>query len=122
MSTQKASTAKDKRLLRCAERYDALKAELQTIGFISQGSVHTQRSTCGNKGCRCHQDPKFRHGPYHHWTRKLRGKTVGRKLAEEELSLYREWIENNRKLQRILRDMRSVSARALALATGKKVL
>lgn len=111
----------DKRLLKYADRYSALKAELQTIGFISQGSVQTQLLACGNMGCRCHQDRKHRHGPYHYWTRKLRGKTVGRKLTDEELSIYREWIDNNRKLQRILREMRSVSARALALTTGKKV-
>lgn len=113
--------AQDKRLLKYTDRYNALKGELQTIGFISQGSVHTQRLACGNPGCRCHKDPKDRHGPYHYWTRKQGGKTVGRKLTDEELSIYREWIDNNRKLQRILREMRSVSARALAFTTGKKV-
>ena len=44
-------------------------------------------------------DPEARHGPYHYWTRKARGKTVGLKLTEEELGLYREWIENNRELE-----------------------
>ena len=34
--------------------------------------------------------------PDHYWTRKARGKTVGLKLTEDELGLYREWIENNR--------------------------
>ena len=38
---------------------------------------------------------------YHYWTRKARGKTVGLKLAEDELGLYREWIENNRELERL---------------------
>lgn len=113
--------AQDKRLLKYSDRYNALKAELQTIGFISQGSLQTQRLACGNPGCRCHQDPKDRHGPYHYWTRKQAGKTVGRKLTDDELSIYREWIDNNRKLQRILREMRRVSARALALTTGTKV-
>jgi len=113
--------AQDKRLLKYSDRYNLLKAELQTLGFISQGSVHTQRLACGNPGCRCHRDPQDRHGPYHYWTRKQGGKTVGRKLTNEELNIYREWIDNNRKLQRILREMRRVSARALALTTGKKV-
>ena len=27
-------------------------------------------------------DPDARHGPYHYWTRKARGKTVGLKLTE----------------------------------------
>ena len=40
---------------------------------------------------------------YHYWTRKARGKTVGLKLTEDELVLYREWIANNRELERIVR-------------------
>ena len=30
-------------LRRYEEQYDALKAELQTLGFVGQGSVHTRR-------------------------------------------------------------------------------
>ena len=58
--------------------------------------------------------------PYHYWTRKARGKTVGLKLTEDELVLYREWIENNRKLERLVKDMRHLSSRALALITGRQ--
>ena len=112
--------ANNKRLLNYAERFNALKAELQAIGFLCQGSVQTRQIACGNAGCRCHKDPKHRHGPYHYWTRKQRGKTVGLKLTEEELTIYREWIQNNRRLERILREMRHVSARALALTAGRR--
>ena len=59
--------AQDQRLLQYLDRYNALKAELQTIGFISQGSVQTRQFACGNSGCRCHRDPKDRHGPYHYY-------------------------------------------------------
>ncbi len=100
-------------LRRYEEQYDALKAELQTLGFMGQGSVHTRRITCGRATCRCHDDPDARHGPYHYWTRKARGKTVGLKLTEDELVLYREWIENNRKLERLVKEMRHLSSCAL---------
>ena len=80
-------------LRRYEEQYDALKAELQTLEFVGQRSVHTRRITCGRATCRCHDDPDARHGPYHYWTRKARGKTVGLKLTEDELVLYREWFE-----------------------------
>ena len=70
------------------------------LGFIGQGSVQTRRIACGSPTCRWHHDPDARHGPYHYWTRKARGKTVGLKLTEDELGLYREWIENNRELER----------------------
>ena len=49
-----------------------------------------------------------------------RGKTVGLNLTEDELVLYREWIENNRKLERLVKDMRHLSSRALALITGRQ--
>ena len=90
------------------------------LGFIGQGSVSTRRITCGRPACRCHSDPEARHGPYHHWTRKARGKTVGLKLTEDELGLYREWIENNRELERLVKEMRRISSRVLALITGRQ--
>ena len=96
------------------------KAELQTLGFIGQGSVSTRRITCGRPACRCYSDPEARHGPYHYWTRKARGKTVGLKLTDEELGLYREWIENNRELERLVKKMRNISSRVLALITGRQ--
>ena len=67
--------------------YDALRAELRTLGFIGQGGVQTRRIPCGRAACRCHRDPDARHGPDHYWTRKA----VGLKLTEDELGgLYRE--------------------------------
>ena len=69
------------------ERYDALKAELQSLGFLFQGSLQTRRIACGKTTCRCYHDPDARHGPYHYWTRKDRGKTVGMRLTEDELVL-----------------------------------
>ena len=111
---------KQKQLLRYKERYAALKAKLQDIGFICRGSTQTRYTLCGKGICRCHEDPAYRHGPYHYWTRKARGKTVGLLLTETELSVYSAWIENHRTLDHILREMRRGSARALALKTGRK--
>ena len=76
------------------ERYDALKAELQSLGFLFQGSLQTRRIVCGKTTCRCYHDPDARHGPYHYWTRKDRGKTVG--------------------------IMRGLSSRVLAFITGRE--
>ena len=110
----------DDAMRRYEEQYDALKAKLQAVGFIGQGSVQTRRIACGSPTCRCHHDPDARHGPYHYWTRKARGKTVGLKLTEDELGLYREWIQNNRELERLVKEMRRISSRVLALITGRQ--
>ena len=114
------SMAHDEAMHRYEEQYDALKAKLQAVGFIGQGSVQTRRIACGSPTCRCHHDPDARHGPYHYWTRKARGKTVGLKLTEDELGLYREWIENNRELERLVEEMRRISSCVLALITGRQ--
>ena len=108
-------------MLQYRNRYEELKTQLQLIGFVSQGSVQTRKLTCGNPDCRCRQNPKDRHGPYHYWTRKRGGKTVGLKLSEDQSACFEEFIENNRRLERILREMRVLSARALALSTGRKI-
>ena len=115
----KMTPARESRLLQFSERYKALKAELQAIGFVCQGTVQTRRTPCGQSTCRCHTDPDSLHGPYTYWTRKKGGKTVGRKLTAEERPLFEEWIQNNRQLEQTLREMRALSARALALLTGK---
>ena len=114
------SMAYDAAMHRYDKQYDGLKAELQTLGFIGQGSISTRRMACGRPACRCHNDPEARHGPYHYCTRKARGKTVGLKLTEDELGLYREWIENNRELERLVKEMRRSSSRVLALITGRQ--
>lgn len=119
MSSSESMTY-DVAMRRYEKQYDGLKAALQTLGFIGQGSVSTRRITCGRPACRCHTDRDARHGPYHYWTRKARGKTVGLKLTEDELVLYREWIANNRELERIVREMRHISSQALALTTGRE--
>ncbi len=45
------------------------------------GSVAERRTTCGAANCRCRTDPTQRHGPYFEYTRKVAGKTTGRRLT-----------------------------------------
>jgi len=104
------------RLERYERSYRALAAqlatELATVGFISQGSVVLRYTSCGNPGCRCQGDPPQRHGPYYQWSRAVAGKTVTRRLGEREAELYRGWIANRRRLERIIAQMEQTSASA----------
>ena len=74
--SQEKVMKKEDRLRQYTERYNTLKAEIQTVGFVSQGSINTRRNQCGKDYCHCHKDPKNLHGPYHYWTRKSAAKTV----------------------------------------------
>ncbi|MGH2697320.1 MAG: DUF6788 family protein [Actinomycetota bacterium] len=93
-------------------KYRALAAEIAEIGFISPGSLVRRETTCGKPGCRCGGDPPRRHGPYYQWSRAVGGKTVSRRLDEREAQLYRDWIANRRRLERIVTEMENLSAAA----------
>ena len=93
-------------------KYRALAAELTEVGFISPGSVVVRETSCGKPGFRCQGDPPQRHGPYYQWSRAIAGKTVSRRLNEPEAELYRQWIANRRRLERIVTEMETLSAAA----------
>ena len=100
------------RLERHETKYRSLKAELDEIGFISPGSLVVRETSCGKPGCRCQGDPPQRHGPYFQWSRTREGRTESRRLDEQEAELYREWIDNRRRLERIVAEMEQVSESA----------
>ena len=100
------------RIERAEEKYRGLAAKLATVGFISPGSLVSRMTLCGKPGCHCQADPPHRHGPYFQWSRAVSGRTVSRRLSEEEAALYREWIDNRRQVEAILAEMYDVSATA----------
>jgi hypothetical protein len=103
------------RLAAYEARYRELASELADIGMIHSGSVARRFTRCGTPSCRCHNDPAQRHGPYYQWTTKVANKTVTRRLSEEEAKIYQQWIANDRKLRKLVTQMRQVAAKALEL-------
>lgn len=93
-------------------RYRTQAAELAQVGFISQGSVVASYTRCGKASCRCAADPDARHGPYWQWTRAVKGRTVGQRLTPSEAALYKQWIANQRSLDRIVSRMQQISRSA----------
>ena len=80
---------------RLHERYEHLKIQLLELGWIAQGSVMPQ--------------------PPRAWrlTRKVHAKTVSVALSEQQAALYKQAIANQRKLEKILRQMRELSKQVL---------
>ena len=70
------------RLAGYQRRYRELAQQLADIGYIASGSVAPRFNRCGKPNCACHADPPRLHGPYWHWTAKVDGKTVNRRLSE----------------------------------------
>jgi hypothetical protein len=107
-----AKATSEERLADYERRYRELAAQLAEIGLISSGSVTHRCTRCATSGCKCDGDPPRPHGPYYQWTAKVNGKTVTRRLSAHEAKLYREWIANDRRMRRLITQMRQVAAKA----------
>jgi hypothetical protein len=94
--------------------YRQLKDRLAGLGFALPGSLTERWTTCGKPGCRC-AGPAQRHGPYIEYTRKLNGKTAGRRLTAQQAEQYRAWIANRRALDQITAGMDELSQQAAQL-------
>ena len=96
-------------LSRLSQDYAQVRAELAEIGYILQGSVTERRIPCGKLACACTTDVSAWHGPYIQWSRRKSGRTVSTYLTQEQAALCREWIENNRKLEKLIGRMLKLS-------------
>jgi hypothetical protein len=101
----------EQRLERLRADYETAKARIAEVGFTCEGSLVERYTTCNNPNCRC-ADPDQRHGPYWQLSWKEGGKTVSKLLSAEDAALYREWIDNRRRLQAALEQMRDLSRQA----------
>ena len=116
-----ASIAKlNDRMQRYIEEYRNLTARLSETGFIWPGHIQRRYLTCGKPNCVCHTDSESRHGPYAYWTSKKNKKTVSRMLRPEEADLLEDWINNRRKLEAVVRQMKSLSQKAADVALQLK--
>lgn len=103
---------RQKTLSRCAEQYNALKVQIEQVGYVMQGSIVRRTKRCAAAGCRCQLGPEYEHGPYYQWTRKIDAKTVTKVLTPAQAHLYQEWIENGRRLRWLIAKMYDISDRA----------
>ena len=80
-------------------RYCQLKRQLTRVGFLSQGSVF--RRAPGQQGSR------------YVWTRKVKAKTVTVALSEQQFRWLRQAVDNQRRLEKIVARMQTLSRQVL---------
>lgn len=90
----------------------AIAAELGQMGFALPGSLVSRTTACGKTGCRCQADPPVLHGPYLTWTRTVDGKTVTRKITQDQHARYRAWFDNARRLRQLVSDLETLTLEA----------
>src|SRR5260370_1086425 len=66
----------------------------------------------GKAGYLCQGDQPVLHGPYLTWTRTVAGKTVTRKISEDQQAHYQAWFDNARRLHQLVTDLETLSLRA----------
>lgn len=95
---------------RLEQQLNDLKKQITSLGRAIPGSIQTAYLRCGKKNCRCQQDEKLRHGPYFLWYRRVNGKTATQSIAEENVHLFRTWIDNREKLEALVQKIVSLGA------------
>jgi hypothetical protein len=93
---------------------DRIAAEIAaTAGYALPGTLTVRSYPCGKHDCRCHADPARWHGPYAEWTRKVNGKTVTRRLTQDQLAAYQPLFDNARKLRALLADLQDLTMQVI---------
>jgi hypothetical protein len=98
---------------RLAAEFAELKKQLVQIGYVCTGSIMALYRKCGKPNCGCQESTGMQHGPYHIWTRKEKGKTVTRSLTEIQARCCSEYIQNFKKMENIIEQMKRISARII---------
>jgi len=106
----------EKKLREYQKKQKKLAAELSDTGFIWHGSIQWRRLTCGKPHCPCRTNPGAKHGPYPYWTSKENNRTVSKLLKPEEVRILEEWVNNRKKMDAVIREMKKLSKSAFTAA------
>lgn len=118
-TTPKPTPNTSQELAAATAEYKHLAARIGALGLIHHGSiVHRHVTSTEAAG---DTEKKTGRSPFYQWSSKINGKTVTRTLNEDEAKLYREWIENDRELRQIIKEMRTASERATSAILHEKV-
>ncbi|MDP2843845.1 MAG: hypothetical protein Q8O06_09460 [Acetobacterium sp.] len=109
---------KRKNLEKMAESMGKLKDGLMRTGLILQGTI-TERmiERKQRRGDRHGIRSVLEYGPYYQWTFKRKGKTVTVNLSGRQEKSFRKAIDENRRVENIISEMRDLSLEILILKT-----
>ena len=97
------------------EEFERVKEELCSLAYLKKGSLSQCYQTCGTASCRCHQDKKYRHGPYWWWSTKEKGKTKSILVPEGMLSEARSYIDNYKLLKSKTKKLEEISEKIIKI-------
>jgi hypothetical protein len=95
-------------------RYARLATRLAKLGLVLQGTI-TERMIVRQDPAETKKQKNY--GPYYQWTCKRQGKTVTINLTHAQAKIYQRAINEHRKLEHILDEMRALSSTILETTT-----
>jgi len=107
-------TRLEKERERLERKLEGLRRSLLAIGPVAQGSIF-ERTIRRADPARPGRTKDY--GPYYQWTRKVAGRTKIQNLTATQARVYARAIRQNRRLERIIAEMRDVSLKWLELTT-----
>jgi hypothetical protein len=87
-------------------RYERLRARMAKVGWVLQGTITERYDRRVGPG----RPPR---GPYPQWTFKRHGKTVTVNLTPAQARAYQKAIDEHRKAEKLLAEMRTLSRQFL---------
>lgn len=94
---------------------EKLKNELLSMDYILRGTISERYQKCGKKSCICHRDPERLHGPYYFFTKKIKGKTIGKLYSKEEADLLNVYLKKYNYTIDIIKKISELSDQAVQL-------
>lgn len=101
-------------MARLERKLDDLKRSLLALGPVAQGSI-LKRTIRREDPARPGKMKDY--GPYYQWTRKIAARTAIQNLTAAQARAYGQAIRENRRLETIVSNMRTVSLKLLELTT-----
>ena len=95
-------------------RYKQLAAGLAKVGLVLQGSI-TERTIVREDPAHAAKEKSY--GPYYQWTWKCHGKTVTINLSATQAKVYQRAIDEHRKVEKTIEEMRVLSRQILDATT-----
>lgn len=80
----------------------SIRDRITALDYICQGSVAARMKRCGSPNCRCAEDPKAWHGPYHIWSRHEGGRLLQTTLTKETAAEMAAAVTNYRTLEALI--------------------
>jgi uncharacterized iron-regulated protein len=103
--------SENKKMMQMQKKMDKLKEKLAETGLLLQGNI-SERNIQKGAGSK-----KKNYGPYYQWTFKQGGKTVTVNLAASQVEEFQKAIDNNKKIEATMEDVRNLSREILEIST-----